>query len=181
MDPSQAPMCVLNETLPIASPASADELIQSYFPSAPGTIAALESGTTLLVTGCGDGEIVHALARRFPRSLFAGIDDSDWNIATARRQALALGLANVWFEAGDITSHGFGGIFHLVVSLEEASSTSLLDRLAGLHDSLRRNGLLFFQPASGAVSHRLLEAGFASVRSVTFTVDSERPLYLARR
>lgn len=174
-------MCVLNEALPLASTATADALIERYFPTAPGTLAGLDSGTTLLVTGCGDGEVVRALARRFPRSLFAGIDDSDWNIANARRQALALGLANVWFEAGDINSHGFGGIFHVVVSLEEESSSSLLGRLDGLHHSLRRNGLLFFQPAPGAVSHRLLEAGFASVRSVTFSDDSERPLYVARR
>jgi 2-polyprenyl-3-methyl-5-hydroxy-6-metoxy-1,4-benzoquinol methylase len=172
-------MCVLNETL--APRLTADQLVERYFPAAPGTIAALESGTTFLVTGCGDGEVVHELARRFPRSLFAGIDDSDWNIATARRQALALGLANVWFEAGDITSHGFGGIFHFVASLEENTSAPVLARLDGLHDSLRRNGLLFFQPAPGAVSHRLLEAGFDAVRSVTFADDSERPLYLARR
>lgn len=175
-------MCVLNESLALASPVTADQLVERYFPAAPGTLAALESGTTLLLTGCGDGEVVHELARRFPRSLFAGIDDSDWNIATARRQALALGLANVWFEAGDITSHGFGGIFHVVASLEEdTASLPLLARLNGLHDSLRRNGTLFFQPAAGAVSHRLLEAGFEAVRSVTFSDDAERPLYLARR
>lgn len=174
-------MCVLNESLTLA-PRTAEQLIEKYFPSAPGTIAALDAGTTFLLAGCGDGEIVHELARRFPRSLFAGIDDSDWNIANARRQALALGLANVWFEAGDITSHGFGGIFHYVVSLEEVSAgIPLLSRLDALHDSLRRHGLLFFQPAAGEVSHRLLEAGFASVRSVTFTDEPERPLYLARR
>ncbi|HYC71985.1 MAG TPA: methyltransferase domain-containing protein [Opitutaceae bacterium] len=175
-------MCVLNDTITLAPPATADALVARYFPTAPGTLAALEAGATFLLTGCGEGHGVHELARRFPRSLFAGIDDSDRNIVLARRQALSCSLANVWFEAGNIATHRFGGIFHFVASLEDdARSLPLLRRLASLHGSLRRDGVLFFQPPPGAVSHRLLEAGFATVRSVTFADDPERPLYLARR
>ena len=173
-------MCVLNVPLPPS--ATVDQLVESYFPMAPGTIAQLDAGTTALLTDCGDGATVFELARRFPRSLFAGIDDSDWNIACARREAAAAGLANVWFEAGSVASHRFGGIFHLVASLADATGpTPVLAQLAALHGSLRRHGVLFYQPPAGAVSHRLLEAGFAHVRSVVFSSDPDRPLYIARR
>lgn len=175
-------MCVLHEVLPPAPVAAADQLIETYFPMAPGTIAQLDAGTTMLLTGCGEGGVVHELARRFPRSLFAGVDESDWNIVGARRAAIAAGLANVWFEAGNIATHRFGGIFHLIASLEcDDTSTPVLAQLAALHSSLRRQGTLFFQPPAGAVSHRLIEAGFAHVRSVVFASDPERPLYIARR
>lgn len=175
-------MCVLNEILPPAGIAATDQLVDLYFPMAPGTLAQLDAGTTFLLTNCGEGAVVLELARRFPRSLFAGIDHSDWNIACARREAQAAGLANVWFEAGDITTHRFGGIFHLVASLDdEVPPLPLVTRLAALHRSLRRGGTLFLQPPADTVSHRLLEAGFASVRRVAFSHDPARPLYLARR
>lgn len=174
-------MCVLNEVLPPAEMA-ADQLVGQYFPMVPGTLAQLDAGTTFLLTGCGEGGVVLELARRFPRSLFAGIDGSDWNILCARREAHAAGLANVWFEAGDITSHRFGGIFHLIASLDnESPELPLLTRLAALHRSLRRGGTLFLQPPAGTVSHRVLEAGFDTVRRIAFSPDPTRPLYIARR
>ena len=52
--------------------------------------------------GCGPGEITCELARRHPTIVFTGIDHSDVGIATARRHAERLRLANAVFETGDI-------------------------------------------------------------------------------
>lgn len=175
-------MCVLLESHPPAATITAEQLLHEYLPTEPGTIAQLASGTTFLLTDCGEGHAMLELARRFPRSLFAGIDESEWSIANARQKARAAGLANVWFDVGDAATHRFGSIFHVVTRVAAGSSEQpLLPLLDGLHRSLRRGGTLFYRPAAGAVSRRLLEAAFDRVRSITLADDPARPLFVARR
>lgn len=175
-------MCVLLETVPSPSLHLADALQERLLPAAPHTLALLEAGTTFLLTNCGDGEALHALARRYPRSLFAGIDDSAWAIREAREAARAARLTNVWFEHGDITSQDFAGLFHVIAYLDpEPTGRPLFPVLEALHSSLRRHGTLLWHPAAQHASLRLFEAGFDSVQKVVFGDDPARPLLVARR
>jgi trans-aconitate methyltransferase len=172
-------MCVLQEPLPAAS---ADFLLDQIFPLSPGVIAQLDAGTTMLVTGCGQGEIVLELARRFPRSLFAGTDAADWNIVAARRAAVAAGLANVWFETGDAFTQRFGRIFHLVVSLDASvPAPSLPLLLEALQENLRGDGLLFVQLGTELDRRDFLHAGFVTAQRFVSPLAPHRPLYVARR
>jgi len=175
-------MCVLQETVPLTSHPATDPLQERLLPAAPHTLALLEAGTTFLLANCGDGAAVQALARRYPRSLFAGIDDSAWSIRQAREAARAARLTNVWFESGDITTQGFDGLFHVVAYLgKEPEERPVLSVIEGLYTSLRRQGTLLWHPAAWNASLRLFEAGFASVQRVTFADDPARPLLVARR
>jgi len=52
--------------------------------------------------GCGGGEAALALARRFPRSTFCGIDNADKSIELASRDAERTALKNVSFLVLDM-------------------------------------------------------------------------------
>ena len=59
----------------------------------------------VLDLGCGPGEITCELARRYPAVAFTGVDHSAVAIARAQANADRLGLGNVRFSAGDLTSY----------------------------------------------------------------------------
>jgi SAM-dependent methyltransferase len=83
-----------------------------FSPSYPGYLTirrfadhaerSLDRARIVVDLGCGPGEITCELARRHPDIVFTGIDHSDVGIATARRHAERLRLANAVFEMGDI-------------------------------------------------------------------------------
>ncbi|WP_181832603.1 methyltransferase domain-containing protein [Bosea caraganae] len=60
------------------------------------------AGMRVLELGCGSGGNLIPMALRFPRADFLGIDLSRSAVELARRNAGALGLANVAFEQRDI-------------------------------------------------------------------------------
>jgi SAM-dependent methyltransferase len=59
----------------------------------------------VLDLGCGPGEITCELARRYPGVRFAGVDHSPVAVERAAATAARLGLANVVFEAADLTRY----------------------------------------------------------------------------
>ena len=77
-----------------------EALLRRWLDSMPGMTARLEAGATVADVGCGEGAVVLALARAFPRSLFAGYDAHAPSIEAARRRAREAGLgARAVFEA----------------------------------------------------------------------------------
>ncbi len=157
------------------------DLLHRLFPLAPGVNALLDRGANLLLVGCGNGEILHDLSDLFPRSLFTGLDSSEWNIACARqRYFYQAGRRNVWFESGDLASRGFGQVFHLVVSLTSTGPLSA-DACDALYRSLLEGGTLFLCHDAGPVTGRLHDAGFTSVRSVVLPNDALPHVIIARK
>ncbi len=62
------------------------------------------AGTTVIDAGCGGGDVTFALARQVgPEGLVTGIDLDEEKLALARAEALAQGLGQARFAAGDIT------------------------------------------------------------------------------
>jgi SAM-dependent methyltransferase len=68
-------------------------LLRRWLGALPGMIARLEDGGKMADLGCGQGAVVLALARAFPRSRFAGYDAHAASIEAARRLAHEAGLA----------------------------------------------------------------------------------------
>ena len=72
----------------------------------------------VLDLGCGPGEITCELARRHPSVEFTGIDHSAVAIERARANAARLGLGNVHFAAGDLTSYAPGTRIDMVTMFD---------------------------------------------------------------
>jgi hypothetical protein len=77
-------------------------LVDSTLPLVAGLVDRMREGIEVADVGCGAGHAINVMAQAFPRSSFVGYDLSDEGIAMARREAHALGLANVRFEVKDV-------------------------------------------------------------------------------
>jgi len=88
----------------------------------PGMGARLQRGAVVLDVGCGDGVLLNALARRFPRSRFRGCDISRAAIEHAYEQRDEAGIGNVEFLHRD------------ALHIEESRSYDLVLALESLHE-----------------------------------------------
>ena len=133
-------------------------LTDAIVPLVPGLVDALRSGIDVLDVGCGSGRAMITLARAFPASRFRGIDISPDGIATARREALASGLANVRFDREDAASLAAADRYDLVTAFDaihdQARPAEALRTIAGL---LTPKGVFLMQDiaASSAVENNL--------------------------
>jgi SAM-dependent methyltransferase len=88
-----------------------ESLLRRWLGTMPGTIARLETGASVTDLGCGQGAVLLALARAFPRSRFAGYDTHAASIEAARRLAREAGLGgSARFEvaaAADFPGDGY--------------------------------------------------------------------------
>ena len=108
----------------------------------------------VLDIGCGSGRAANLMARAFPNSRFTGYDLSDDGIARARDEAERLGLANVRFEARDVTRLGEVAAYDLITAFDaihdQADPAAVL---AGIARALRPEGAFLMQDI--AASSRL--------------------------
>lgn len=73
--------------------------IGRWVAAVPGLRPRLGNGARVAIIGCGRGELVVALARTFPSSVFSGFDHRERDIAIARMAAAAAGVSErVTFE-----------------------------------------------------------------------------------
>jgi len=77
-------------------------LVPGFIGAVPGLTEQLERGIGVLDVGCGTGHAVNVLARRFPKSRFAGYDIGEDAIDAARNEAEEMRLANASFEVHDV-------------------------------------------------------------------------------
>ncbi len=130
-------MCVLSESPSLAL--DDNRLLDQVFAQAPGTIAHLDSGANLLFANSGRGEALVALAHRFPRSLFLGLEADTMEMSCARSAQRLAGVQNLWLEAGPAELPRLTGIFDLALRRPDPAGTSLADTVA----LLKPDGLLF--------------------------------------
>ena len=132
-------------------------LESAILPLVDGLAERLDEGIDVLDLGCGRGHALLALARRFPRSRFTGMDLSGEALGHARAAARAGGLANLAFEERDLTTFDRDAprsAYDLVATFDavhdQADPAALL---RGVRRALRPDGVYLMQDIA-ASSHQ---------------------------
>ncbi len=121
-------------------------LDQRVLPLAPGLEERLADGIDALDVGCGRGRALLKLAARFPASRFVGYDLSPEAIADATAAAAEQGLANVRFEARDVSELGEEGRYDVVFAFDAIHDQGHPDKvLRGIARALRPGGTFLMQ------------------------------------
>ncbi len=127
------------------------QLFDTLLPLAPGLTERLERGIDVMDAGCGRGLALLAMAERFRRSRFLGLDLCADAIAFAGAAAAERGLANIAFETVDLSRYDTAGAFDLVTSFDAVHDQKDPAGLIGtLHRALRRGGVYFMQDIGGS-------------------------------
>ncbi len=84
----------------------------------PGMRARLEQGAQVLDVGCGDGALINAMARQFPRSVFRGYDIARTLIHRALAERDEARVRNLDFVLRDATRLHEPPTYDLVLALE---------------------------------------------------------------
>ncbi|MCB1216121.1 methyltransferase domain-containing protein [bacterium] len=113
---------------------------------APGMIRRLECGAMVLHAGCGSGQVLLALARRFPRSRFIGLDINETAIRLARRNQLRLNSCNLHFERRNVLQGLERQGYDLVIATGMVSACpEPAHMLMHFHDALATDGMLLLR------------------------------------
>ncbi len=119
----------------------------------PGMRERLEAGAAVLDVGCGDGALLNALARQFPRSTFRGYDIARAAIIRAYEQREEAGVSNVEFVLGDALRIDEPRTYDLVLALESLHELSFPTAvLRTISSALVPDGVFLMQEAA-ASSH----------------------------
>jgi len=108
-----------------------------------GLQEALErGGAEVLDIGCGRGHAMNLLARRFPKSRFAGYEIAETAISAAQAEARTLGIANARFEVRDVAALDELGRYDLVTGFDVIHDQARPgDVLRGVARSLKPGGV----------------------------------------
>lgn len=117
----------------------------------PDLVERLEAGLDVLDAGCGAGEALIALARRFPRSRFVGWDFGPDAIEMAT--ASAGDLPNARFEVRDLSRMTDREAFDLVTSFDAVHDMKDPQALLfAIHRALRPGGIHLMQDIGGSAA-----------------------------
>lgn len=124
-------------------------LEEHILPLDPGLVVRLDNGIRVLDVGCGRGYALRTLAKRFPRSQFAGYDLSDEAIEFGNQAAQDDGLKNIVFEKRDLTSFDEDApenAFDLITAFDAIHDQARPDRvLKGIRRALAEDGAFLMQ------------------------------------
>lgn len=132
-------------------------LFDSILPLAADLTERLETGIRVLDAGCGRGKALLQLAQRFPQSRFTGYDLSTEAVTWASERAVAAGLANVSFQARDLSDFdetAEAGAFDFVATFDAIHDQARpLNVLTGIRRSLAPDGVYLAQDIHGSSHH----------------------------
>lgn len=129
-------------------------LFDHVLPLVPGLVDRLERGIDVLDLGCGRGIALAALARRFPRSRFLGIDFSDEAVRWARAQVEQDCLGNLRYEIKDAATIDYENAFDFIATFDAVHDQARPDRvLAHIARALRPDGVYLMQDIHASSSH----------------------------
>ncbi|MFC6490850.1 class I SAM-dependent methyltransferase [Nitratireductor sp. GCM10026969] len=128
-----------------------DQISETVLSLVDGLAARLEAGIDVLDAGCGRGEALIALARRFPNSRFVGYDLCAETIAFANGAARAAGLENLRFEIRDLSDYDEKARFDFVTTFDAVHDQKDPQALiVSLRGALKPNGVYLMQDIGGA-------------------------------
>lgn len=120
-------------------------------PLVPGLKEKLEAGIEVLDVGCGSGQAMIELAKKFPNSNFAGYDFSDESVSRAAAAAEKAGVKNVRFEVRDAAAIGETAKYDLITSFDaihdQAKPAAML---ASIEKALKPDGIYLVQDIAGS-------------------------------
>ena len=120
-------------------------------PLVPGLAEKLENGIEVLDVGCGSGQAMIELAKRFPNSRFAGYDFSEEGIARANAKAAEAGVSNVRFEVRDAAAIGETEAYDLITSFDAIhDQANPAGMLSSINQALRPDGVYLVQDIAGS-------------------------------
>jgi SAM-dependent methyltransferase len=126
-------------------------LFDAILPLAAGIVERLESGIDVLDAGCGRGLAMLAMAKRFPRSRFAGYDLGADATEFANQSARSAGLNNIRFAVQDLSRFDEPTRFDLITSFDAVHDTKdPQDLLRRIHAALRPGGTHLMQDIGGS-------------------------------
>jgi 2-polyprenyl-3-methyl-5-hydroxy-6-metoxy-1,4-benzoquinol methylase len=131
-------------------------LVQQWLPGAPGVVAALDRGISVLDVGCGLGRSTIAMARAYPNSRFLGVDPHGPSIEKARGLARDAGVANARFSTQPIERmERDGGAdmnrFDLVLAIDCIHDmVEPVQALRAIRELLSPEGALFWSEPTGS-------------------------------
>jgi 2-polyprenyl-3-methyl-5-hydroxy-6-metoxy-1,4-benzoquinol methylase len=136
-------------------------------PLAPGLPERLHAGIKVLDARCGSGKIMHALAKRFPKSHFTGMDLSAEAIGFAKSEAAEKGLNNTEFLVRDLSNFDEmapSGQFDVVMTFDAIHDQGQpLRVLRGIYKALKPDGLYLMQDVRGSsFVHKNIEHPFGT-------------------
>lgn len=109
-------------------------LVDDFLASAEGVVEELERGAEVADVGCGGGQALCLLGKRFPRSSFTGFDIDGGAVEIARSRAREADLSNVSFEVQDAADLDLEDSFDIVVAVDAIHDQSrpgaVLERIA---------------------------------------------------
>jgi len=116
-------------------------LVQQWLPLLPDVEAMLRDGARVADVGCGGGLAVIKLAQTFPASSFVGFDEHAPNIARARTNATAAGVADrVRFEVLD-ASQGLPERYDVITTFDVVhDAVDPVGLLRAIRDALQPSG-----------------------------------------
>ncbi|WP_404325666.1 class I SAM-dependent methyltransferase [Aerophototrophica crusticola] len=138
-------------------------LFTAILPLVPGVLERLGQGIAVMDAGCGQGRALLAMAERFPKSRFVGLDlcedalDAGWRMARERN------LTNVFFEARDLSDFAEPEAFDLITTFDAVhDQKNPAGLLRGIARSLKPGGTYLMQDIGGSsFLERNLENPFA--------------------
>lgn len=129
----------------------ADALFSHILPLAEGIETRLANGIDVLDAGCGRGQALIEMARRFPDSRFVGMDLCRDAIDYATAAARNAGLSNITFEARDLTGYAEPGRFDFITSFDAIhDQKDPAGLIRGLRASLKPGGVYLVQDIGGS-------------------------------
>ena len=117
----------------------------------PDVLPKLDRGIEVLDAGCGAGQALLVLAKRFPNSSFIGYDFCDDAIKMAQKAASELHLNNVRFSVVDLADWEEEAVFDFITSFDAVHDTKNPETLLRqICRALRPNGIHLMQDIAGS-------------------------------
>jgi SAM-dependent methyltransferase len=127
------------------------QLFDTILPLADGLQERLEAGIDVMDAGCGSGQALIAMARRYPNSRFTGYDLSKDAIAVAGKSAAAHGLDNIRFIVRDLTDYSEPASYDFITSFDAVHDQKDPQGLVcGIRGALRDGGVYLMQDIGGS-------------------------------
>jgi ubiquinone/menaquinone biosynthesis C-methylase UbiE len=140
--------CVMAEE---SGQTTVDALFEHILPLVAGIDARLQAGIRVIDVGCGAGRAISAMAERYPKSTFVGLDICEDAYEPAQQRAREQGRTNLSFVSGDAATYQADRPFDLVTTFDAVHDQRDPQGLVqNIHRLLAEGGVYLMQDIGGS-------------------------------